>query len=349
MNRLKSRIGNFALILKDLLFVIKFNLFYLIKYFKIKKKSLDLLKNKPFLDKKIDTIMIAQIQRSGGTLLTQLFDGHDQLAVHPAEIKIAEPKADWSKKKNYILAHHSGKIRVAYLNKSYTKPGPKSKKQTLIDGVPFEFDMHTQKFIFNHLKGKNVFQRFNNYMKSFFLSFDSYKQDLNNKKYFVGFISDLLNNKFSVEEFLINFEDGYLITIIRNPTNWLASAIRHSRKFSNPSLALKYWKTNCLNSINYKKKFEHRLIIIDFDDLIAETERTMKKLCLILNIEYKNKLTLPTFNNFVLKSNSSFEATKGIVDKSTLKRSIDKHILENNKALIDECLSLKLQIDNLKI
>jgi len=209
--------------------------------------------------------------------------------------------------------------------------------------------MYTQKFIFNHLKGENVFQKFNNYMKSFFLSFDSYKQSLSNKKYFVGFIPNLINHKFSVEEFLSNFDDGYIISIIRNPTNWLASAARHSRKFRDPNLALKYWKNNCLNTLNYKKKFEHRLIIIDFEDLVTETERTMKKLCLILNIQYNDKLTIPTLNESKIKSNSSFKPTKGFLDKSTLKRSINKNILENNKGLIDECLHLKSQINNLKI
>ena len=104
MNRLKSLITNFFLILKNLIFLVKFNLFYLIKYFKIKKKSFNLLKKKIFLEKKIDTIIIAQIQRSGGTLLTQLFDGHLELAVHPAEVKITDPKDDWSKKKKLYIS-----------------------------------------------------------------------------------------------------------------------------------------------------------------------------------------------------------------------------------------------------
>ena len=35
---------------------------------------------------------ISQIQRSGGSLLSQLFDGHPQLHAHPHEIKIGYPK-----------------------------------------------------------------------------------------------------------------------------------------------------------------------------------------------------------------------------------------------------------------
>ena len=41
-------------------------------------------------------VLISQIQRSGGTLLSQLFDGHPECHAHPAEIHIGKPrKWDW--------------------------------------------------------------------------------------------------------------------------------------------------------------------------------------------------------------------------------------------------------------
>ena len=36
--------------------------------------------------------LISQIQRSGGSLLSQLFDGHPQIHAHPHELKIGYPK-----------------------------------------------------------------------------------------------------------------------------------------------------------------------------------------------------------------------------------------------------------------
>ena len=42
--------------------------------------------------------LISQIQRSGGTLLSQLFDGHPELNAHPHELKIGYPtKYTWPK------------------------------------------------------------------------------------------------------------------------------------------------------------------------------------------------------------------------------------------------------------
>ena len=41
-------------------------------------------------------VLISQLQRSGGTLLNTLLDGHPELHVHPYELHIGYPtKADW--------------------------------------------------------------------------------------------------------------------------------------------------------------------------------------------------------------------------------------------------------------
>src|SRR5438046_285295 len=37
-------------------------------------------------------VVVSQVQRSGGTLLSQLFDGHPECHAHPSEIKIGYPK-----------------------------------------------------------------------------------------------------------------------------------------------------------------------------------------------------------------------------------------------------------------
>ena len=43
-----------------------------------------------------DLIIISQIQRSGGTLISQLFDNHSQLFNYPSELILTNPKWDWS-------------------------------------------------------------------------------------------------------------------------------------------------------------------------------------------------------------------------------------------------------------
>src|SRR5207244_9486462 len=38
-------------------------------------------------------VLVSQIQRSGGTLLSQLFDGHPECHAHPHELTIGHPKS----------------------------------------------------------------------------------------------------------------------------------------------------------------------------------------------------------------------------------------------------------------
>jgi hypothetical protein len=40
----------------------------------------------------VPLVLISQIQRSGGSMLSQLFDGHPQVHAHPHELKVGYPK-----------------------------------------------------------------------------------------------------------------------------------------------------------------------------------------------------------------------------------------------------------------
>src|SRR5262245_51494389 len=42
-------------------------------------------------------VLISQIKRSGGTLLSQLFDGHPSCYAHPHELQIGKSKYQWPK------------------------------------------------------------------------------------------------------------------------------------------------------------------------------------------------------------------------------------------------------------
>ena len=49
-----------------------------------------------FQSVKSPLVLISQIQRSGGSMLSQLFDGHPEVHAHPHELKFGYPrKYDW--------------------------------------------------------------------------------------------------------------------------------------------------------------------------------------------------------------------------------------------------------------
>ena len=67
-----------------------FSINFLFKRFKYKNIKFKKIKN--------NLIIISQVQRSGGTLLSQLFDSHPQIHSYPSELKLTKPKFDWTKK-----------------------------------------------------------------------------------------------------------------------------------------------------------------------------------------------------------------------------------------------------------
>ena len=52
--------------------------------------------------------LISQIQRSGGTLLSQLFDGHPEIYAHPDELKIGHPKKYICRKLTFRITRSTG-------------------------------------------------------------------------------------------------------------------------------------------------------------------------------------------------------------------------------------------------
>ena len=89
-----------------------------------------------------------------------------------------------------------------------------------------------------------------------------------------------------------------------------------------------------LRTIEAKEKFKDKLLIVDFNDLINDTEETMKKLCKNLKLEFHKTLNSPSFNGELIRSNSSFD--------STSEKQIKKHLIESYQIMryqnIHQCL-----------
>jgi len=95
---------------------------------------------------------------------------------------------------------------------------------------------------------------------------------------------------------------------------------------------LELWKKNYLNSIKFKKKYNNKILLIDFENLIIDTENIMKKICKKININYEKSLLTPTFNSEPIDSDSSFKSIYNKIDRSVINRQISKKDI-NNKEL----------------
>ena len=276
--------------------------------------------NKKFTIINQPLILISQIQRSGGTLTSQLFDGHPQLLCYPDELKISEPKWNWKKFNRLYIQYNSigNHARLKYYKKQDKAQWEKEYK--------FICDMDLQRLIFNDLSKKDNSDRsrLNNYFTSFFNSWSNYydKKSLKRKNFITAFCPRINMTLPSIKKFFKIYEDGYLISIIRDPGNWYSSAKIHSHSYANINHSLKVWKKSTISTILLKKKYKNKVIIINFDDLINFPEKTMKKICKIIGIKYKKILAKPTFNKIPILSNSSFKAIEGKIDKTVLNRKL---------------------------
>ena len=303
-----------------------------------------------FIDQPL--ILISQIQRSGGTLITQLFDSHKEIYAHPSELVLTNPKWKWNNPMNYYILNTLSMKNYA-LSKKYSKQGASKWDRDIHHD--FIFDLNKQKYIFDFLNqldpkqikknnkytNRNSFtkrDRMNFYFTSFFNSFENYNNSFNKKKYISAFTPRINMEKTSVEEFNKIYPDGYIITIVRDPLHWLSSAKIHSSSYGDSEYALNLWLKSAISSVNLKKKYP-KVILVNFEKLINDTENVLIKISKILKIDFNKVLIKPTFNGEDILSDSSFKPKLGI-DKDTLKRSqlLSKNELQNiQKELIKKC------------
>lgn len=273
--------------------------------------------------------LISQIQRSGGTLLAQLFDGHPEIHAHPHELKIGKPKKYiWPKidlNDNFerwfyilfeddIIEHFKGGYR-------------KERKQD--ETFSFILLPSLQKKIFlrylDSVESITLRDVFDAYMTSYFGAWVNYQNSYGQKKYITAFTARLAMDKGNVDSFFEVYPDGRLISIIRDPKNWFPSALRHNEyikrdKYTDMNLALSQWRESALTTLRNKETYGDNVCIIRFEDLIGKTEELMRHLSNFLDIEFDDTLLTPTFNGFPIKANTSFESEQHGIMRSTLSR-----------------------------
>ena len=217
-----------------------------------------------------------------------------------------------------------------------------------LQSLPFylPYYVHEKNFILNWNKPKSERDILDLYFSTFFSSWLNYNNSKNNKKFIIGHIPRFFEdnivyrnkiyncNEYNSKKFFSTYPNGYILSIIRNPSNWICSArLSSSTKFmKNDHERFTYWKNSIVSMISLYDKYKGRVIFINFDDLIINTELIMKKICNIIGIKFEEILTKPSFNLFPVLSNSSFGSKEpGIIDKNTIKRHDDntpKEIVE---------------------
>lgn len=257
-------------------------------------------------------VMISQVQRSGGSLLSQLFDGHPEVHAHPHELKIGNPKKyiwpridlrDSPERWFEILFED---IVVRHLRHGYKK------MEKYEDTFLFIFLPSLQKEIFfkyfDSVKANTLRDVFDAYMTSYFGAWVNNQNIIGQKKMITAFTPRLAHFQENMISYFNIYPDGRLISIIRDPKNWFPSAVRHNLdKYGDIRQALDQWNESALSMLWNKERYGDRVCIINFDDLVKRTEAVMRYLAEFLNIQFDDILLTPTFNKIPIKPNTSFK------------------------------------------
>jgi hypothetical protein len=273
--------------------------------------------------------LISQIQRSGGSLLSQLFDGHPEIHAHPHELKIGYPKKyHWPKidlnkrpERWFNILFENSVIR--HFREGYQK------ERNADITFPFIFIPALQKRIFLHtldtIDGLKLRDVFNAYMTSYFYAWLNNHNIEGPKKYVTAFTPRLSMSKENMGSFFEIYPDGRLISIIRDPKNWYPSALRHNQKikkdkYADIHSAMNQWQECTLSTLENKERYGSRVCVIRFEDLVSKTEAVMRHLAKFLDLGFDPILLTPTFNKTPIGANTSFQLEKSTIMDSTLDR-----------------------------
>ncbi len=261
-------------------------------------------------------VLVSQVQRSGGTLLSRLFDGHPECHAHPRCLWIGYPSSrHWppiastppERWFEILYEKKSGiDLREGYDNMASAEDP---------DVFPFLFLPRLQKAIFDHRVATSAPASEREVLDCYFTSYFNAWLDNQNlftrpKKVVTGFVPLLSMDLENVTRFFAAYPDGTLISIVRDPLGWFNSARKLKVRYQDPSRAIRTWRKSTKAAVEARERFGDRVIVLTYRDLVLETETAMERLAERLGLTMSPILLEPSFNGRPIRANSSNRVTE---------------------------------------
>ncbi len=283
--------------------------------------------------------LISQVACSGGSLLGSLLDGHSMLHAYPhsfsvdtqdtgswPEINIEGDPEEWLN--SFFRATTLDGIREGF-------------KQDEEDNARFPFIylpiLERQLFIkyLDSVQPLNKRHVFDAHMTACLGAWLNYQNHGPDKKFVTAHAPGLRMQNLAGNNFFEIYPDGRLISIIRDPVEWFVSASRREPHiYKDVESAIDLWKKSVRGTMEAREKFGEQVCIIQFENLIDQTESVMRHLMDFLGISYEDILLTPTFNDIPIQSPGSIikDISPGIHPGITESNTIDK----NQRAFIEK-------------
>jgi hypothetical protein len=274
----------------------------------------------------IPLILISQLPRSGGSLLSQLFDGHPRLLVYPWEMKIGFPsKSRWPDLKlsdtaDRLFATLFHAELALFARKGYQKSGKgrRTKERLRFNYSPIE---HYQSFVSLLPSDPNRRSILDTYFCTLFEAWQPYKSNANAV---VGFVPKMASFPDSIASFFQDYPDGRLISILRDPADWFASRRAHTKsgqvRYGHVDEEMRIWNRMARNALRYQKDYGEQFFMLSFRDLVTNREGTLRRLVQWCGVDFNPCLLEQTFDGNPIESNTNFDDPEDRLSEAVLER-----------------------------
>jgi hypothetical protein len=284
-------------------------------------------------------LLITQVQRSGGTLLLRLLDGHPECHVAPFQLRGIDEAAKRSSSRPELAWQELYDPKLA----ERFACGHRQRKHGILrddEIFPFELDPPLQRAIYDTCTGRvgdpTTRDCFDCYFTSYFNAWLDYRNlRTGSKRWVVGFEPGVARSMRRRRAVRSVYPDGKMVTIVRDPWSWFASARRWEERWADREGALNHWCDVGKGTFKLRKRYKSDLRILTFDDLLANTEETLSRLVAWLGIEFRPELLEPTFNGSPIRANTSFDDVGTAVSTRPLERGRDE-LTDEDAAYIQE-------------
>jgi sulfotransferase family protein len=257
-------------------------------------------------------VLVSQIQRSGGTLISQLFDGHPECHAHPHELKIGYPRERfWPP---IDLARADTWFEILFENRSarnFRRGYRKSLKGRQDEVFPFLFLPRLQKAIFDACVEARQPTTERGVLDCYFTSYFSAWLDNQNlytgpKRVVTGFTPRMAMQPGNLEKLFAAYPDGVLVTSVRDPLAWFRSASSYAPEhFGEVEEAIGLWRQSADAALDALERYGDRVVLLTYEQLVLDPEATMRLVAERIGISMSPVLLEPTFNGRPIQANSS--------------------------------------------
>jgi hypothetical protein len=255
-------------------------------------------------------VLVSQIQRSGGTLLAQLLDGHAECHTDPYELKIGFPKKwDWppvdlSRPETWFETLVYSRIDERVQRVRPKRPG---RGRSIF---PFLFLPRVQKAVFDAyvetVQPETEREVLDCYFTSYFNAWlDNHNLYTGPKRVVTGFVPRLVMDARNVSRFFSAYPDGTLISIVRDPRAWYLSAAGHDSSYADLEAAIGLWRQSARAALDALDRYGERVVVLTYEQLVMDSEATMRLVSERIGITMSPVLLEPTFNRQPIRANSS--------------------------------------------